>query len=164
MNEPIEAQSSLMSLKLFNFFIYGSMVIFTSFFQLYLQDVGMTKFEIGSLMALGPFVSLFANPFWRSLGDRLHNMKRIIVIMMSGTVLLLQLVFQADTYPMVYLTMTLFFFFQTPIFSHSNSLILGYIQDTPRKFGTFRLWGSIGWAVTAIAAGQILDWTGISKV
>jgi len=157
-------KSSLASLKLFNFFIYGTMVIFTSFFQLYLQDVGMKKFEIGSLMALGPFVSLFANPFWRYCGDRLHNMKRIIIIMMSGALLLVQFVFQADTYAMVYLAMILFFFFQTPLFSHSNSLILGYIEDTPYKFNSFRIWGSIGWGVTAIAVGQILDWTGISKV
>lgn len=140
------------------------MVIFTTFFQLYLQDAGMKKFEIGSLMALGPFISLLANPFWRYWGDRLLNMKRIIIIMMGGALLLIQFVFHADTYSMVYLAMMLFFFFQTPIFSHSNSLILGYIQDTPHKFGSFRLWGSIGWAVTAIAVGQILDWTGISKV
>ncbi|SIR47085.1 MFS transporter, PPP family, 3-phenylpropionic acid transporter [Paenibacillus macquariensis] len=164
LRESITMKSSLTSLKLFNFFIYGTMVIFTSFFQLYLQDVGMKKFEIGSLMALGPFVSLFANPFWRYCGDRLHNMKRIIIIMMSGALLLVQFVFQADTYAMVYLAMILFFFFQTPIFSHSNSLILGYIEDTPYKFGSFRIWGSIGWGVTAIAVGQILDWTGISKV
>ncbi|OAB37615.1 MFS transporter [Paenibacillus macquariensis subsp. defensor] len=164
MRESITMKSSLTSLKLFNFFIYGTMVIFTSFFQLYLQDVGMKKFEIGSLMALGPFVSLFANPFWRYCGDRLHNMKRIIIIMMTGALLLVQFVFQADTYAMVYLAMILFFFFQTPIFSHSNSLILGYIEDTPYKFNSFRIWGSIGWGVTAIAVGQILDWTGISKV
>ena len=41
------AQPSLISLKLFNFFIYGTMVIFTGFFQLYLQDIGMSKIEIG---------------------------------------------------------------------------------------------------------------------
>ncbi|OAB43025.1 MFS transporter [Paenibacillus glacialis] len=164
LRESIQIKSSLTSLKLFNFFIYGTMVIFTSFFQLYLQDVGMKKFEIGALMAMGPFVSLFANPFWRYCGDRLLNMKRIIIIMMSGALVLVQFVFQADTYASVYLAMILFFFFQTPIFSHSNSLILGYIEDTPYKFGSFRLWGSIGWGVTAIAVGQILDWTGISKV
>ncbi|AOZ93180.1 MFS transporter [Paenibacillus crassostreae] len=164
MREYIDHKSSLTSLKLFNFFIYGSMVIFTSFFQLYLLDVGMTKLEIGSLMALGPFVSLFANPFWRSWGDRVYNMKRIIILMLIGTVLLLQFVFQANTYPMVYFMMILFFFFQTPIFSHSNSLILGYIQDTSHQFGSFRMWGSIGWAITAIVAGLILDLTGISGV
>ncbi|OAB47728.1 MFS transporter [Paenibacillus antarcticus] len=164
LRESIQIKSSLTTLKLFNFFIYGTMVIFTSFFQLYLQDVGMKKFEIGALMALGPFVSLFANPFWRYCGDRLLNMKRIIIIMMSGALVLAQFVFQADTYAMVYLAMILFFFFQTPIFSHSNSLILGYIENTPYQFSSFRIWGSIGWGVTAIAVGQILDWTGISKV
>ncbi|MHA0856288.1 MFS transporter [Paenibacillus sp. CMAA1364] len=164
LNEPIDDKSALSSLKSFSFFLYGSMVIFTSFFQLYLQDVGMTKFEIGTLMAIAPFVSLFANPFWRYWGDRLLHLKRIIIIMMSGAVILIQFVFQADSYAMVYLFMTLFFFFQTPIFSHSNSLILGYIQDTSRSFTSYRIWGSMGWAITAISAGVILDWTGISKV
>lgn len=164
MRESLKINSSLTSLKLFNFLIYGTMVIFTSFFQLYLQDAGMKKFEIGTLMAIGPFISIFANPFWRYWSDRLLNMRRILIIMMSGALILVQFVFHADTYAMVYFVMILFFFFQAPIFSHSNSLILGYIQDTPYTFDSFRLWGSIGWGITAIAAGQILDWTGISKV
>ena len=63
------AQPSLISLKLFNFFIYGTMVIFTGFFQLYLQDIGMSKIEIGDLMAIAPFVSIFANPFWGFWGS-----------------------------------------------------------------------------------------------
>lgn len=164
LRESLKINSSLTSLKLFNFLIYGTMVIFTSFFQLYLQDAGMQKFEIGTLMAIGPFISLFANPFWRHWSDRLLNMRRILIIMMSGALILVQFVFHADTYAMVYFVMICFFFFQAPIFSHSNSLIIGYIQDTPYKFGSFRLWGSIGWGITAIVAGQILDWTGISNV
>lgn len=56
-------ETPLYSLKLYNFFLYGAMVIFSSFFPLYLQDIGMDKLEIGSLMAIGPFVSVFANPF-----------------------------------------------------------------------------------------------------
>ncbi|GAB6991245.1 major facilitator superfamily domain-containing protein 6 [Paenibacillus pini] len=124
----------------------------------------MNKLEIGSLMALGPFISLFANPFWAFWSDRLHNTKRILLMMMAGTLLLIQFVFHASTYNTVYLTMILFFFFQSPMFSQSNSLILGYITDTKHQFSSFRLWGSIGWAVTAIAAGLIIDKIGISRL
>ncbi|AJS60428.1 MFS transporter [Paenibacillus sp. IHBB 10380] len=164
MRESINMKSSLFSLKLFNFLIYGTMVIFTSFFQLYLQDAGMNKFEIGSLLALGPIVSILANPFWRFWSDRILNMRRVLLIMMTGTLVMVQLLFHSDTYAMVYISMILFFFFQSPVFSHSNSLILGYIEDTGYKFGSFRLWGSMGWAIIAIATGLVLDWTGVAKV
>lgn len=123
------AQPSLTSLKLFNFFIYGTMVIFTGFFQLYLQDIGMSKIEIGSLMAIAPFVSIFANPFWGFWSDRAANIKRVLLIMMTGTLLLVQLVFQANTYAMIYMTMIFFYFFQTPMFSQTNSLILTYADS-----------------------------------
>lgn len=102
--------ASLHSLKLFNFFMYGTMVIFTGFFQLYLQDIGMSKIEIGSLMAIAPFVSVFANPFWGFWSDRAGDIKRVLLIMMAGTLLLVQWVFQANTYTMIYMAMILFYF------------------------------------------------------
>ncbi|EFU38084.1 major facilitator superfamily MFS_1 [Paenibacillus vortex V453] len=158
------AQPSLTSLKLFNFFIYGTMVIFTGFFQLYLQDIGMSKIEIGSLMAIAPFVSIFANPFWGFWSDRAANIKRVLLIMMTGTLLLVQFVFQANTYAMIYMTMIFFYFFQTPMFSQTNSLILTYIDGTQQKFGSFRLWGSLGWALTAIVAGPVIDQLGSGRI
>lgn len=157
-------QPSLTSLKLFNFFIYGTMVIFTGFFQLYLQDIGMSKIEIGSLMAIAPFVSIFANPFWGYWGDRTANIKRVLLIMMTGTLLLVHFVFQANTYAMIYMAMILFYFFQTPMFSQTNTLILTYIDGTRHKFGSFRLWGSLGWALTAIAAGPVIDQLGSGRI
>lgn len=157
-------QSSLTSLKLFNFFIYGTMVIFTGFFQLYLQDIGMSKIEIGSLMAIAPFVSIFANPFWGFWGDRTANIKRVLLIMMIGTLVFVQIVFQANTYAMIYMSMIFFYFFQTPMFSQTNSLILTYIDGTQQKFGSFRLWGSLGWALTAIAAGPVIDRLGSGRI
>lgn len=157
-------QPSLTSLKLFNFFIYGTMVIFTGFFQLYLQDIGMSKIEIGSLMAIAPFVSIFANPFWGFWGDRSANIKRVLLIMMAGTLLLVQWVFQANTYAMIYMAMIMFYFFQTPMFSQTNSLILTYIEGTRHKFGSFRLWGSLGWALTAVAAGPVINQLGSGRI
>ncbi|EHB65708.1 major facilitator superfamily MFS_1 [Paenibacillus lactis 154] len=157
-------QPSLTSLKLCNFFIYGTMVIFTGFFQLYLQDIGMSKIEIGSLMAIAPFVSIFANPFWGYWGDRTANIKRVLLMMMTGTLLLVHFVFQANTYAMIYMAMILFYFFQTPMFSQTNSLILTYIDGTRHKFGSFRLWGSLGWALTAIAAGPVIDQLGSGRI
>ncbi|WP_138227910.1 MULTISPECIES: MFS transporter [Paenibacillus] len=155
---------SLPSLKMFNFFIYGAMVIFTGFFQLYLQDIGMDKLEIGSLMAIAPFVSILANPFWGYRGDRASSLKRVLLFMMAGALISVQFVFQANTYVFIYISMIFFYFFQIPIFSQSNTLILNYIDGTPLKFGAFRLWGSLGWALTAVAVGPVIERLGTGRI
>ncbi|WP_339833239.1 MFS transporter [Paenibacillus sp. FSL R7-0272] len=156
--------SSLTSLKLYNFFIYGAISIFAGFLQLYLQEIGMTKLEIGSLMAIGPFVSLFANPFWGFWSDKSRNIRIVLMMMMGGTFVLAQGVFYAPSYAWIYVAMIFFYFFQSPLFAQTNSLILGYIDGTGQKFGSFRLWGSLGWALTAVAAGPVIDRFGVSSV
>jgi PPP family 3-phenylpropionic acid transporter len=161
---PGRGNPSLVSLKLYNFFIYGAISIFAGFLQLYLQEIGMTKLEIGSLMAIGPFVSLFANPFWGFWSDKSRNIRIILMMMMGGTFVLAQAVFYAPTYAWIYAVMIFFYFFQSPLFAQTNSLILGYIDGTTQKFGTFRLWGSLGWALTAAAAGPLIDRLGAGSV
>lgn len=149
--------SSLLPLRLLNFFIYGTMVIFAAFFQLYLQDIGMDKLEIGTLMSIGPLISLVANPFWRYISDRRQNPRAVLLAMLIGLLVMGHLVFKVNTFHWLYLTMSLLFFFQSALLSQSNSLILGYTEGTKLKFGAFRLWGSLGWTFIALAAGPIID-------
>lgn len=162
MRENLDKQLSFTSLKWFNFFVYGTVVLFTSFFPLYLQDVGMNKLEIGCLMSVGALVSIIANPFWGIWSDRYQNIRRIVLVMLTGTLVLSQLVFQANTYEMIYISILFFYFFQGPLFAQSNTMILSYIDGTRRRFNSFRLWGSLGWAFTAILAGPVIEWAGIS--
>lgn len=162
MRENLDNQHSFIFLKWFNFFVYGSVVLFTSFFPLYLQDVGMNKLEIGSVMSAGALVSLIANPFWGIWTDRYQNIRRIVLLMLTGTLVLSQLIFQAHTYESVYIFILFFYFFQGPLFAESNTMILSYVDSSPKRFGSFRLWGSLGWAFTAILAGPVIEWAGVS--
>ncbi|WP_052098948.1 MFS transporter [Paenibacillus stellifer] len=153
--------STFGSLKWFNFLVYGTMVLFTSYFQLYLQDVGMNKMEIGLLLSIGPFVSIAANPFWGMWTERSQNIRVIVLLMLAGTLLFSLLIFRANTYETIYIAMILFYFCQTPLFAQSNTLVLSYTEGDARRFGSLRLWGSLGWAITAIAAGPIVQAAGV---
>ncbi|HEY4391438.1 MAG TPA: MFS transporter [Paenibacillus sp.] len=152
--------SSLLSLGLLNFFIYGTTVIFAAFFQLYLQDIGMNKLEIGILISTGPLISLLAHPFWRLMSDRSRNIRLILLVMLIGLLAIGHLLFRVDTFQMLYIVVMLVFFFQSPLLSQSNSLTLGYVTDSNQRFETYRLWGSFGWATAALAAGITIDATG----
>jgi len=158
------SRNMLGMLKVFNFVLYGALAIYSTFFALYLKDIGFSNVQIGLLVAGGPLIGLVANPFWAYWADRLRNNKRILIICLIGNFTCMQFVFMTKSYTLIYSLMLFYFAFQSPLFTQSNSLILNVIEGTNRKFGEFRAWGSLGWALIAVIAGPIIGWLGISKL
>lgn len=148
-------------IKAFSFILYGAFAIYSAFFPLYLKELGISSVAIGLLLAGGPILSLIANPFWGYWSDRLSNVRRILIILLIGSFLSLQTVFFTDSYPFLITFLLIFFCFQSPLFAQSNSLILEAIEHTDHKFGSFRLWGALGWALMALATGPVMEWLGI---
>ncbi|OPH46645.1 MFS transporter [Paenibacillus ferrarius] len=158
------SRNMLGMLKVFNFVLYGALAIYSTFFALYLKDIGFSNVQIGLLVAGGPLIGLVANPFWAYCADRFRNNKRILIICLIGNFSVMQFVFMTESYPLIYSLMLFYFTFQSPLFTQSNSLILNVIEGTNRKFGEFRAWGSLGWALIAVIAGPIIGWLGINKL
>lgn len=94
----------------------------------------------------------------------MQNVRRTLIILVICNLIVVQPVFHLHSFSWLYLVLLLYFFFQSPTFSQSNSLILSTIENTPYKFGTFRLWGSLGWAIAAVAAGPVLTAVGIEQL
>lgn len=164
MTETQPRQRSFQLLKGYSFFSYGSIAVLFVYFPLYFTEIGLTKLEVGMIMSGGPFISIFANPIWGYFSDKTQNIRRSIVILLLGSLLLIQLVVRVDTYGAILLAMLTFFFFQSPINSQSNSLILNAIEGSAHKFGSFRLWGSLGYAVTAVAVGPLVQWMELGRL
>ncbi|MEK8129589.1 MFS transporter [Paenibacillus filicis] len=166
-SEILEQHSGVRSagtIKGFHFFVYGAIAVYSTYFPLYLQSIGMSKIQIGALLAGGPFISILANPFWGYWSDRLRNLKRMLLFMLIGNLIVMQAVFQLGSIPFIYGAMLLFFFFQMPLFSQTNALILNSIEGTKQKFGAFRMWGSLGWALLAVASGPVVTWVGVNRM
>jgi len=151
-------------LKVFNFVVYGAIAVYSTFFALYLKELGVSNVQIGLLVAGGPLIGLVANPLWAYFADRIRNNKRILIICLLGNFVCMQFVFLLDSYIWIYSIMLFFFAFQTPLFTQSNSLILNVIDGTKHKFGEFRAWGSLGWALIAVAAGPVIGYLGIRQL
>nr|MBC9201457.1 MFS transporter [Paenibacillus sp. PL91] len=163
-DKDMNQKRSFHFIKAFNFFVYGAIAVYSTFFAIYLQSIGMSTMEIGTLMAGGPVVSIIANPLWGFLSDRLRNIRRSLIIMLMGSMLIMQLVFLFESYTIIYTSMLFFFFFQMPLFSQTNSLILNSIEGTGLNFGAFRLFGSLGWALMAVSAGPVIGQIGIERL
>ncbi|WP_274364259.1 MFS transporter [Paenibacillus thermotolerans] len=152
-------------MKLFNFFMFGTIAIMFTFFPMYLTEQGLSKLQVGMIMAGGPFISIFSGPLWGYISDRTQNVRRTIVALLLGSLISIQAAFHLDlVYSILFAVMLVFFFFQSPLTSQGNSLILNTIEGTDRKFGEFRLWGSLGFAVVALAAGPLIVAAGMDRL
>ena len=158
------SKEMLRMLKVFNFVVYGAIAVYSTFFALYLKDLGISNIQIGLLVAGGPLIGLVANPLWAYFADKIRNNKRILIICLMGNFVCMQFIFLTQSYVWIYGIMLFFFAFQSPLFTQSNSLILNVIDGTKHKFGEFRAWGSLGWALIAVAVGPIIGWLGIRQL
>lgn len=159
-----KVKATMLNMKLFMFFVYGTVSVLSTFLPVYLQHLGFGKSGIGMLIAAGPLVSVIANPFWGYWSDRTQNIRRILLIILTANFLIILAVFQLEQYAWVYGVMVIFFLFQTPLFSQSSSLILSAIEVTDQQFGSYRVWGSMGWAFLAVAAAPVIGYITIDRL
>lgn len=151
-------------LKNHNFFIYGSNALLMPFLPLYFARGGFNDVQIGLLMAVGPIISIISNPFWGFFTDRLQKVRSIIFILLLGALMTSQLIFHIHSFLPLFAAMLLFYFFQTGTPPINNTLMLQAVKTSSYNFGTFRLWGSLGFALTAIISSQVIHWVGLSHL
>ncbi|PAV31241.1 hypothetical protein CIL05_00880 [Virgibacillus profundi] len=130
------------------------------FLNLYYVDVGLTTAQIGILFAVGPFVMIFAQPFWGMLTDYWGSPKITLFIMIIGSLATaLFFPFSFEFEQLLYLNI-IYFFFQSSIPPIADATALSLLDDR-NDFGKIRLWGSFGYAVGVMSVGKILDLFGL---
>lgn len=154
----------LKRLKLSTFFLYGGIALLGPYLPLFYKALHFSSTQIGLLMSIGPMVSLAANPWWGYWGDRWQNLKKLMLVLLLGNLLISQIFFQMESYAFVLIALIFFYLFQTALNPMNTSLILQTIEDQGGQFGSFRLWGSLGFAVVAAAAGPVVESIGIKNI
>lgn len=164
MKETAVTEPHVHLLKLYYFLVYGTIAVHSTYFALYLKDMGVSNLQIGLLMAGGPIISILFSPVWAYLSDRLNNIKAILLLVLIGNFIVMQFVFTLGSFVTIFAVMLLFSVFQAPLFSQSSSLVLNVIEGSGYGFGSVRAWASLGWAIIGLAAGPVIGWLGIGQM
>jgi len=139
----------------FSFFMTNALII--SFFPTYFVSMGYSKTEIGLIYSIGPTISILSNLFWGYISDKYHTMKKTIVAVLIGQLALALILFQMDTYLLIFIAMIGFYFFQTPLISLNDSQLLLHTAKKGVSYASYRVWGSIGFASSALIFGILLQ-------
>jgi len=151
-------------IKLLVFLYFSTIGILLPFLPLLLQSRGLDAGQIGILLAIGPFVSMLVQSPWGYLSDRLQTVRKVIILQISVTFLLSLVLFQLHSFYWLIPVMFLFYAFAWPPIPLLDCLVLATIREAGGSFGSYRLWGSLGFALTALAAGTTLAAVGIERV
>ena len=161
MSSTAKPEQSL-NFALFFFAYYGYIGVFSPYASLYFADRGVSAVQIGVLMSMMQVMRIFGPNLWGWVAD--HTRRRVMVLRLTSAASALVFcgIFWGETFVFFFglmLALNLFTSAQGPL---SEALMLSSMRGDLTHYGRLRLWGSVGFIVTVIAAGQLLDWQGIS--
>lgn len=144
------------------FFSFGGLFPLLS---VYLRDVvGLSGAEIGTIMSIGPIMMIFAQPLWGILSDYTQKPREILSITMiiTGGLALLYLPF--SVYIVLVIVAASVALFQGSIVPISDSITLNYVHEKGGDYGSIRLWGAAGFAISVLLVGTLSDIFGLQII
>jgi PPP family 3-phenylpropionic acid transporter len=139
------------------FFYFAYVGAFAPYFTLYLQSLGFSAWDIGILMAAAPVMRALAPAFWGALSDRSGRRLPIVRFSAVATAAAFMVFFFVQGFWGVLAGIVLNFFFWTAAHPLVEALTLDHLRERTEEYGRIRLWGSVGFIVTVMGVGRLLD-------
>lgn len=155
---------ALLLIKVLYLLQFAAVAFYLPYFNLYLEDVGLSGTEIGLVKSLSPLVSIFAAPLWGLLSDALHLRRRLLFITIGGTLPVMLLLSRATHLAGLTALNTLYAFLAAPAMPLLTSITLEMLGRNRVGYGQLRLWGAVGWGVMAPLAGWMVRSWGLQWV
>ncbi len=154
---PAQLRRALWMARLYYFGFFAALGAFFSFFNVYLQERGMSGTQIGLISALPPFIALISNPFWSGVADRWQAHQRVLALLaVTAGVASLAFVWVSGFWALLAASCVVTFF-RAPISAIVDATVMGIIERNPQVgYGPQRVFGSIGWIIFAFGAGLLV--------
>lgn len=139
------------------FFYFALLGLVTPFLSVYLDGKGFNSLELGEILAIITATRIIAPSLWAMLADK--SGRQLDVIRFGALLALLSftLLFWLDSYWPITLSLALFSLFWTAILPQLEVLTLTSVKRSGKIYARIRLWGSLGFIVFAILAGQLIS-------
>ncbi|TJY44055.1 MFS transporter [Cohnella pontilimi] len=151
-------------LRGFNFVYFSLFSLFLSFMPVYGTKAGFSDTHLGFILGMGSFISIFSQPIWGMVSDRFRTIRKVLLLLISASIIAGFLVFQSEQlwmYTMMVALMNLFFLGTDPLV---ESLNFQTARHQGISYGSVRMFGALGFAFASLATGYIAGHWGISSL
>lgn len=145
----------LSSFYLFYFALLGSTA---PFLALYFDHLGFAPARIGELVAIPMLMRCIAPNLRGWLGDRTGQRLLIVRLGALCTLATFSLIFFGKSYAWLAMVMALHAFFWHAVLPQFEVITLAHLHGQTSRYSQVRLWGSIGFILTVVGLGRLLEW------
>ncbi len=141
----------------FYWFYFASLGALVPYWSLYLKELGFAAQDIGFLMAIIMATKIVSPNIWGWIAD--HTGQRMNIVRLGSLLAALCFagVYVSNTYWWLAVVMVLFSFFWNAALPQFEAITFNYLQHQTHRYSNIRLWGSIGFIVTVMLLGPVLD-------
>ena len=155
---PTRSQRYPAHYALFLIAYYVTNSIYQGFLSLYYNGLGFSSAQMGTIFATVALVSVFTQPFWGTVADRMQSRNALLRILAAASLLSMLTFTLSSQYIPLLLLACLFACFYTSLQPLGDSIILENLQKQGDKpFGPIRLAAGLSFAVANLAFGQVLN-------
>jgi PPP family 3-phenylpropionic acid transporter len=141
----------------FYFFYFATLGGFLPYWSLYLKDNGFNPVEIGELSALLVGTRIIAPNLWGWIADQTGKSLRIIrIASFFAAVLFAGFLIAHNYFWFAWITIG-FGFFWSAVLPQCEAVTLFHLKNEAHRYSRIRLWGSVGFIVTVLGIGRLLD-------
>ena len=144
----------------FYFFYFALLGALVPYWGLFLRGRGFDAVAIGELMAILMATKVVAPNIWGWLGDHLGHRMRIVRLASLLSLLVFCGMFWAQSFWAIALVMALYSFFWNASLPQFEVVTFSYLKELAPRYARIRVWGSIGFIVTVIVLGWLVEWRG----
>ena len=148
----------------FYLFYFASLGALVPYWGLYLKAHGFDVAEIGQLIAILLATKIVAPNVWGWIADRTGHRMAIVQIASLLAALTFACVFINDSFWWLALVMTVFSFFWNASLPQFEATTMNHLGDNTHRYSGIRLWGSVGFILSVLALGPLLERYGIELV
>lgn len=137
---------------------YGALL---PFLNLYFRHIGMDGVQIGALSAIPVLATTLGALLWSFIADSFHLQEWILRIAFLVSPLVVLMMTRSTDFADLLALGIAFGFFSSPIVPILDSSAIEIVKASQVSYGGMRVWGSIGWTLSAWLVGLIQEMAGM---
>ena len=139
------------------FFYFSILGLVVPFVGVFLDGKGFSSTEIGEILAIVTASKIFGPSLWAILADKTGQQLTIIRLGALLAVGFFSFLFWLNNYWPITFILAIFSLFWTAILPQLEVMTLNSVRRSPKIYARIRLWGSVGFIVMAVLAGDLIE-------
>ncbi len=159
--QHLSVRRPVLAMKSFYFLFYGAAAALIPFLVIYYEQLGFSGRQIGLLAAIIPLVSLVSAPLWGAAADATKQHKRLLMLAIAGTLAAVFIFSRTSAFAWIIPVVAILAFFIAPMMPLVDASTMDWLGSKRNQYGRIRLWGAIGWGVSAPLIGWLIEHSGV---